>query len=1343
MSTDFVSLFTGMSERDIGYLLKNVIQKSINEELTNTEVSNVDEKTPVLITNSKDIELMTDISISSVINIESPTPYTMTEEPDGKDLKIWLKFQNAGELRDYSYQKNKSYAVGSNTMPGLFYRSEPHNMLKSELYTYFNGASHYAYTVDAPPIRILPNITANKITNFFIRLLPITLAKLLYAENNSLFTKVDDDQLRYGYSVTVDVVGSLHFYIKNDYRQYHLWIKDAYNDRLSDPLFGNTAQFRMENFNTQNFMTAYQQLCNIVKEELPFDDWHFKYNPTNHQMTVTKKTENNTAVVVADSATVTPVPILSCPIQEGKYRHDGTIQTTIYDNSGGGFNGSITNITTGGAWQDDNTLLSNGTLVASDGLLVTFPTIAALDSATAYTISFWYKPETSTNPFAFSAWLLDKGYSANGSWIIYRPSGGSAAIRAEFKSSTGSFHTATFNNAFPDPTKWYHIVARFNPSSSLRIFVNGVVSTGSTLPASIVAGSSTLKMYRTTTAANGTIALLKVFTSSLSDSQIADLYYEGYHNPLFPKSENIQPVQEETPDPIFIPFTNVYLLDKMTTPAAADYRKINSLAGSNPLTTHYNVADGTSTTDPEVEQYNVPDGVTTGGGGPTEFTLIYNCTDPGTNSFVQLAEDQNNAATAVEISSSGSSLIGKKVTKAVFYLRGINSPTGTVKCYVWNASGSVVTELWYNGTLNNRLNAANVDTDAQTPYTFQNTDLTPWGSNTMQMGWKVGIEYDTGGSTNDQIRVKRDQGNPKSGEWANARDYNGNWDDNVDADDLVGQLYEGGTGTPTVEPWYVMSNSYITAELIGSTSPLKSKKPTRIRFKVKRNSSATSGTLSLIILNTSNVSKGTLTTWNVSSLTTATGGADLTWQNVNQDLTIENGEQIGLFVSGMPTGGTVSVMTNKGNNTTSDPTKNHNSTTSYLRKRTASSWTNDTSSDVSGNIYTGGNDFDAYLRFSETRTRVATKAVNNQSSLHNKKITKVTARIKKVGAPSGIIQCRIRDPNDVQRVLYSSVDVSTITADSSYHDVVFENYLHNYLINSATGSGDKIVFEYSGAGTSNYIEFNSNKDVFDTSNLATIAQTYDNGNYVDQSQRDLAGKLESGGEPDLNSRTRVAQSIEHQNSRLKGKKITRIKQYLYRTNTNVSGTVYCNIRRGTDDSLVKTIDTVAASTLSTNAAAPTFVEFEDTTNNYPLTVDDKVCIEFNGGNSTDQVGVLVRTVDPNYDGTNSIVRKFNEANWDDAEVDKDLCATMDEGGFFFTPDPNAIPDPTPVNDKDLIFAAGNNKLSGFFETFLMEFRIYTKDITLDMANYLYENRYSISPISPGQILMPFSLKISE
>lgn len=130
---DFVSLFTGMSERDIGYLLKTMVQQEINSELTNADISETDDKTPVLITISNDVELQNDIAIQSAINLELDNTFLMAEEPDGQDLKLWLKFQNAGELIDWSCQKNKSYSTGANTMPGLFSKFNENSMLKYEL----------------------------------------------------------------------------------------------------------------------------------------------------------------------------------------------------------------------------------------------------------------------------------------------------------------------------------------------------------------------------------------------------------------------------------------------------------------------------------------------------------------------------------------------------------------------------------------------------------------------------------------------------------------------------------------------------------------------------------------------------------------------------------------------------------------------------------------------------------------------------------------------------------------------------------------------------------------------------------------------------------------------------------------------------------------------------------------------------------------------------------------------------------------------------------------------------------------------------------------------------------
>jgi hypothetical protein len=1331
---DFVSLFTGMSERDIGFLLKSIVQDSINSQLTNAEISEVDEKTPVLITNSKDVELMNDISIQSAINKEPSTVYLMPEEPDGTNLKLWLKFQNVGELRDYSYQKNKSYSTGGNTMPGLFSKYNSNSMMKYELYSYFNGISHYAYTVDGPTVRILPNITANKVTSFFMRLVPVSLAKLLYAENNALFTKVDDDQLRYGYSVTVDSVGNLHFYIRNDYRQYHLAVIDAYNYILTDPLYDDNSNFRFENFNKKNFLTGFEFLCGLVAAELPFHDWLFKYNPVTHNMSVINTIEGNTSAVVADTSLVTPAPILSLPLQEGKYTHSGTVQTTVYDNSGNGYTGNIVNYTLGGSWEDDNTLLSNGIYTAGvdNCLQIQFGSITALNTLTEFTIAFWYNPlDDLFNTTEFYEMIWRKGNdAANTIWMQRPPQAQGNEIAFRLRTSAGVYHRVDFPNPFPTPYKWYFVVCKWKSGEKLKISIDNstAVESGTNITDTLTNSTNHFELFNNGRAPKCKIALFRVYNTQITQLEQDDLYYEGYHNPLFPKSENIQPVVEETPDPVLVPFTNVYTLDKMTTPVLADYRRINSLAGDTPLIPRYNVDDGVDETDPELNPYTIADGATTTADPETRVGSAPATIDSSNNSNGTIGDGQNDMyglkITATDGVGIGDTMIGKVLTKAIVWMRKTSAEiTGTLYFRIWNATDTgLTTPVATLGSV-----AANTLTQGSSgsewyPITFQNT------ANTVALadGFRIGVEYQGYGS-GDVVNVQRLT--PRAENTTIQTTYDGGWNTNTSFT-MKCDLYTG-AGTVAAEPNIIMkTGSYNrVVEGFGVSDPLMTKIIGKVTLRLKKVGSPT-GTATIALVNNASppVVKAAIGTLDVSTLTTTT--ADYTFTNYVHNVPVASGDRLGIIWTPSASG-EVHVMTNKGNLTSNT----WQGSTSYVLKY-ISSWSTETTLDLAGKIYTGGNDFDAELRFSTTRTRIGEKAVNSSSDFHNRKINKVLFRAKKVGTPAGIINCYVRDPSDNIKVTFSSVDISTV--GTSLQDIIFENYSHNYLINSATGSGDKVIVEYSGSTVTDYLQLNTDRD---TGTLNSITQTYDSGNYVDNAQRHLAGHLYEGGEPDLVSRTRVAQSIHHQNSILKGKKITSVYAHLIKTGT-ASGTVYCNIRTSSD-ALIKTLGTFSVSSLSSTVSAPSFIEFTDVTNNYPMTVDDRICIEFTGGDSSNQVGVLVRNVTPNYDGMNSYIRKFDEFTWDDAESTYDLCAAMYEGGFYFTPEPNSIPDPTPTNIKDLLYCAGNNAKSGFFETFLMEFRIYAKDITLTNADNLYNNRYSISPIGNGEILMPFSLKMSS
>ena len=149
-------MLAGQSSREIGRLLKGVIQKQINQNLTSTDIIDSENQTPVQICNSKDLSLVGDLAQQALFNIstEMSTNHYMTFEPDGVDTRLWLKFQNAGTLVDYAKQKLKAFSVGQTNLPGTFIHYNDDINVKYEVFSYFNGSSHFAYVNDDPVIQL-------------------------------------------------------------------------------------------------------------------------------------------------------------------------------------------------------------------------------------------------------------------------------------------------------------------------------------------------------------------------------------------------------------------------------------------------------------------------------------------------------------------------------------------------------------------------------------------------------------------------------------------------------------------------------------------------------------------------------------------------------------------------------------------------------------------------------------------------------------------------------------------------------------------------------------------------------------------------------------------------------------------------------------------------------------------------------------------------------------------------------------------------------------------------------------------------------------------------------------
>lgn len=1328
-----VTIFGSMASRSTNKFNKIISflnQKVIDSETSAKEIFDSGEDNLPENIDTFDIAMQRDLGTRSNLK-QVGNIYRMVEGADWQNiLRLDIKFCNAAGLYDYARKGNKSWVYGLGQIPILMMKKVDDNVLGWEFNSFFNGFDQFAYTEDNPQVQIAPFFADSSLTHisFFDSVTPVSIAKQVTAQTSVMFTKVDDDQLKDGYAATMNDKGDLFFYIRRNFKQYSLFLKGVYYDQLQAEITSG-GDFNAANFNESDFNTDKEYTSNLICNTVHPDDHWFVYQKSNNLM----KYILNGVSIFDSSQAFSIAPILDVPLQDGAYNTDGTDRTTINDISTNNYNGTLGTVSEG-QWQTDNTWLSYGanSTGTANGTEITFPTITALDSATEFTISFVYKPDTTTNTYSYDRILVWKNWGNSSAFILYRPAG-TNNLAFIHKNSSGTNTSVTYTDAFTEANKWYSIIVKGKVGQVWELTIDGNAVSGSGSPPTEITTSSTLKLFRATRAARGTICLLRVWITKLGSVDTQRILDEGYHNPTFPKAEKPQPVPDPSPPPVTNPFISFYnLASQSPTIDIANTVWLNSVAGQAAFNEFYNVADGTPNVVPEVQVYSVPVGTSTvsdpyviqGVGSNPTFTI-----DSSDNSS-GVMDNTNASRFAVKIRDStvdlGAILNGKVITKATFWLRGANTPVGAVYCRLWDNTGALKCTYAYNGgTLD-----ASALSGTFTAYDFVNN------SNTFAMaqGWRIGIEYITSDS-NDEVDVQRRSADVYTGTCQDHYD-SGGWAEHTGYE-IRCTLYTG-TGTTGSNSYYQISNAsggqYQVTEYFPTSSAMIGKTLTKLEFRVCRDASATSGTATVRIdhvaadgsfkANLVNVLVSTLPIFPASEPTTF----NFTWQDVNYANSILANEAISINTVGL-TAGKVLVMSNKGNNTTTDPTKNFDGTVSYLRTRNASApqaWNSVTSEDVSGNMYTGGNNFTATVAFSSSLTRIYEKAAGISSALNGKKLTKVIARMKRVGAPTGNITCVIRAASgDGVKLTVGSVDVSTIS-NAGIVDVTFTNVANTTV---TIAQNDRVSFEFLGADASNYIEVTVNTDVFETTN--TISGTFSSPTYTDNAQQDISAKMYTGGELDTSSRTRVAQKVATNSSIIKGKKLTKIGIWLINPN-GALGNIYCQIFRGSDPvNPIVTIGTaVAASSIGTSYQ---YVEFSNTLNTYVMNLNDTINIVFESGDSSHQIGVHVRE-NTNYDGANSFVVTYDSVQYYDM-VTWDLVATMWYGGDTYQPPANAIPDPTPTNNKDLLYCAGNNLTSGFFRALQREFAIYVEDTTEAEALNRYQNRYSKTSRVPQEVLV--------
>lgn len=172
--------------------------------------------------------------------------------------------------------------------------------------------------------------------------------------------------------------------------------------------------------------------------------------------------------------------------QVGYWKFDEGQGTVAYDSSQFRTNGTINGLsspaTETSGWSKKGRF--NGALVfdGTNDYVSVSGTASQLRFTSAFTISTWVNMESSTN---LTDLITKAGNFGNFGWWLYTETDGTVHFEVSSDGS-GSIVGVASQTSLQAKT-WYHIVATYEPSSSMKIFVNGKLdkSTQSSVPASV------------------------------------------------------------------------------------------------------------------------------------------------------------------------------------------------------------------------------------------------------------------------------------------------------------------------------------------------------------------------------------------------------------------------------------------------------------------------------------------------------------------------------------------------------------------------------------------------------------------------------------------------------------------------------------------------------------------------------------------------------------------------------------------------------------------------------------------------------------------------------------------
>jgi hypothetical protein len=1317
-------------------ILKDLIKTKILDEAQDNTPEEIEHLVPVLITSSQILKQK--LFFAGLKSIAAAQETYIPREPDGKYLRLWIKNEHGGNyLTDHSKCDNivEQHAelneeTGNSIEPTLrLVGSQDYGIIPNTIAQETTGLDNqYIQVLDNPNIRLKEIFNTSSGFTIFCRIaVAININETLTGTRSTLFSKIDTEQVDYGYMAQLSDDGSLHFFVRHEYIERYLSCADCIAFQLKD-------DYIESDFNKYDFRVGPKVTKLPFNYPVTFQDFVFTFDFATKVLNIIRDGE-----LMASGGTILYQPISN--LQAFWRLTEGQGYATVTDPIN-----SNTGTLNGPLWQTDNTLLFDG----AANRYITIPNSNSLNNFTALSISAWVYPRSLPDGAHYPTIISKHPYQASvgGGFQLYLDHATNNLVMLMSPDGV-NYPGVTFTNAFPVLNQWYHVVFTWSSGSTMKLYVNNSAATvGSTVTTTMTNAGAILigncDNSLTVQSWDGKISYLQVYNKALSTGEIATLFNQGRAEPVIPTSpfpvyQRDPPAIGGVPQPVTNPQTQFYN-QTLPAPADQDFTKLH-VRGFTGLNQFYNVGDGAAHTGagtfqtPITTVYNVPstaDQQTRG----IATTPTYNVPDPSSSSHVQVG-DGTNIRAGIHVAA-GSTLIGKVLARIVLRMRKVQTPTGTLKCFIRKAAVAEPNNFIQFGS---NVDVATIPT-SDTTYTF---DLV---SNTYALAVddRIVVEYTppAGQDNSNYVDLRRDSSAPVAN--SDQASFDTAWKTNTSYD-VCGQLYEVVvTNVPSYQNiWYGGGTSPQVTDAIyvnSPSSPLVGKIITSATFTVMKNSAtALTGTFGCEIYKANGgfVTLGTIQ--NCSSVTQT--AQTFTFTDRNQTYALVNGDKVRIKVHSGNTTSTDYIMVN---HTLSDAFTGANESVGDY----TNTYTNVPASDIASILEAGGNtindpSFNPWVSLNDVNKRVV-MWLDPGSLVIGKVITRVVAHLSKTGNPQGTISCHIRTAsNDSIFATMGFADIGPLT--STPQAITFTN-TNNTL---AVGTNDRISLEYTQGDANNYVNVHvqlnmdaPNQNIYD--GTKTRVKTYNGSSYVDTiSSRssngyDLAGELYTGGGiSDPAGRIRSGMKCNNSTSIIKGKKPTKAVVYLQKVGT-ISGTddIAVRIRKGTDDSIAATLGLLSSSAISTSS--PTAYTVTNLGLQYAIQVGDKLTVEFSGGSDTNYIKSMCTKSDT-IDSTKTHFVEFDGVSYTDW-TNLDFIGELWSGGDTYVPASDEIPIPrNPFYTHDLCILAGGqpwsfspmSQMNPIGQNILADFRFERQVFTTQMATNLKLNGCSTTDINPGQV----------